>query len=404
MRLLFITWDGPGTTYHETLFMPLLARSARTGDRIGFLQLSWGAAARVDRLDRVARGHGVAFDHLEVPRGRRVVRLPLTMLAGLRFILREARTGRCDTVIARSMIPGGLAVLAVRLARGRLQFIYDADGLAADERVEFGGWRAGGLRYRVFRWLERVSVRRADAILVRTQRAVDILTRRSDTPQDRFVVVPNGKDAEAFAPGDEATRRRTRRALAVPHEAPLLVHVGSAGPQYEPEFTIAVLRHVLERHPDGRLLLLTARMNHGRFRQLASSLPSQAVIIREADPDEVPALLAAADVGLAFRTPTFSQRAVAPIKVAEYLLCGLPVAYRRGVGDLDVHLKEPIGFGVDDVSDTNAAAVAAWICSDVLARREEFRHVARTLGLQRFSLDAGAAAYRRSFEMVEAGS
>jgi hypothetical protein len=22
MRLLFVTWDGPGTVYHETLFIP----------------------------------------------------------------------------------------------------------------------------------------------------------------------------------------------------------------------------------------------------------------------------------------------------------------------------------------------------------------------------------------------
>ena len=404
MKLLFVTWDGPGTTYHETLFIPLLARATGEDDNFQFLQFSWGAPERVERLHQIVAAHGGDLRHLDVPRGRRIFRLPFTLIAGLRAILRDAKTGRVDTIMARSMIPGGLAVVALVLARGRLRFIYDADGLPADERVEFGGWPEGGLRYSVFRWLERASIRRSAVTLVRTRRAVDILTERTGISSERFVVVANGKDAEAFKVGDENSRQRTREALRVPDAAPLLVHVGSAGPQYEPGFTMDVFRSVRRDHPDARLLLLTAATNHDRFRRMAADLPNDALVIQQADPTDVPALLAAADVGLAFRTPTLSQQAVAPIKVAEYLLCGLPVAYSRGVGDLDEQLWPPVGFAVDGVTPDHARKVADWISGQVFAQRDRLRTAARELGVERFSLDVGAAAYRRAFGLAESRS
>ena len=404
MKLLFVTWDGPGTTYHETLFIPLLARATGDGDRFQFLQFSWGAPDRVERLHQIAADHGAELRHLDVPRGWRILLLPFTLISGLRAILRNAKAGRVDTIMARSMIPGGLAVVAMALARGRLRFIYDADGLSADERVEFGGWPQGGLRYRIFRRLERASIRRAAVTLVRTQRAVDILTERAGISPERFVVVANGKDADVFNVGDESSRLGTREALGVPAAAPLLVHVGSAGPQYEPGFTMDVFRAVHRDHPDARLLLLTATISHDRFRAMAADLPDDALAIQQAAPDDVPALLAAADVGLAFRTPTLSQQAVAPIKVAEYLLCGLPVAYSCGVGDLDEQLHPPVGFAVDGATPDDARKVADWVSGQVLAERDELRTTARALGVERFSLDVGAAAYRRAFNRAESGS
>jgi hypothetical protein len=146
------------------------------------------------------------------------------------------------------------------------------------------------------------------------------------------------------------------------------VHVGSVGPQYEPAFAIEVFQQLLSLEPAARLLILTSKMNHGRFRDLVSEFRPGIVTIREADPTDVPGLLAACDVGLAFRTPSFSQRAVAPIKVAEYLLCGLPVACRSGVGDLDAILHPPVSFAVHGTTAADAIAVANWVTQSVLPR------------------------------------
>jgi glycosyltransferase involved in cell wall biosynthesis len=396
VKLLFITWDGPATTYHETLFIPLLERARRPGDQVTLLQFSWGEEARVERLHEFAASRDMRFEHRLVPRGRELWKLPWTMLSGLLWLLAEVRSGRADVVLARSMLPGGMATLCRRFLRDRFVFIYDADGLSADERVEFSNWSSGGALYRFFRVLERTSVRAADVTITRTARATAILGDRAGADSGPFVVVVNGKDADEFHPGDRDERRRIRQQLGVPEAAPLLVYVGSLGPQYEPAFTLTTFGHLLDRRPDARLLVLTPAQNHDLVASLAAGLPEGRVLVREAPPPDVPRLLRAADLGLAFRTPSFSQQAVAPIKVAEYLLSGLPVAYSAGIGDLEDQLGTDVAIAVAGTDDGQARRVVDWFVDDVEPFREERRAAARRLGVERFSLEAGAAGYRRA--------
>lgn len=400
MRLLFITWDGPGTTYHETLFIPLLERSIARGDKVLILQFSWDADERGERLRDLASSKGMRFEHRRVHRGPAMWRLPFTMLAALGWLVRKARDGTYDTILARSMIPGALALCMGVLTHGRSRFIFDADGLSADERVEFGGWPSGGVRYRVFRWIERAAVRRADAVISRTSRAVSILRDRSGCPEEKFIVVTNGKDGEEFHPVSSARRAVIRDHLQLPEGAPLLVYVGSIGPQYEPGFMLQVLARCLKREAQTHLLVLTSQRNHATVGALVDHVMRDRVILHEATPSQVPELLASADAGLAFRRPTFSQRAVAPIKIAEYLLCGLPVAYTSGVGDLDQLLDDRVSIAVGSAEPAEAERVAEWFATEVLEGRERFAEAAREVGLRRFSLDAGAEGYRRAFALA----
>ena len=402
MKLLFVTWDGPGTTYHETLFIPLLERSVSQNDEVAMLQMSWGAEDRVKRLSRIAAEKGMRFQHRRVPRGRSIWWLPFAVLGVLMHVVRQLRSGQYDVLMARSVVPGGLAVIAKLLTGRCSRFIFDADGLPADEAVEFGGWPARGARYRFSRLLERSAIRHADVVITRTRRSVDILRERAGVDAERFVVVVNGKDPEEFTPVSGRQRRETRAGLGVPDGCPLLVYAGSIGPQYEPTLMLRVLDALHDRGLPARLLMLTAASHHDRIRALAGSRPPEHVILRHAAPDQVPALLAAADVGLAFRRATFSQQAVAPIKLAEYLLCGLPVVYSSGVGDLDEQITEEVGLAVGSHDEGDAVQVASWIATVVLPQWQSRSQAARRLGLERFSLDAGAATYRRAFEAAGA--
>lgn len=403
MRLLFVTWDGPATSYHETLFIPLLQRALRPDDDVVLMQFTWDAKARTARLNALAADVGMGFLPLEVPRRTGLVRLPRVFVQGLWAILRQVRSGAIDTVMARSMLPGGLTVMAHILASGRFTFVYDADGLSADERTEFGGWRPGGMRYRLFRWLETIAVRRADAVITRTERAVEILCNRTGEEPGKFVVVVNGKDADSYTPSEPAAREATRRQLGIPAAAPVIIYAGSIGPQYCPRVMLETQRHCLARDAETRFLMLTPERNHAQLHAMALGIPADRLIIREADPTEVPSLLAIADLGLAFREPTLSQQAIAPIKVAEYLLCGVPVAYTSGIGDLDTQLNDKIAVGVGGTSTEEAGRVAEWFLNDAIPNREERRREARALGLERFSLDRGATGYQMAFDLAKGG-
>ena len=59
--------------------------------------------------------------------------------------------------------------------------------------------------------------------------------------------------------------------------------------------------------------------------------------------NEIPMYLSAADIAFSLRIPRYSMRGVFPIKLAEYLLMGLPVITSKGIGDTEDLLKDAPG-------------------------------------------------------------
>jgi glycosyltransferase involved in cell wall biosynthesis len=103
----------------------------------------------------------------------------------------------------------------------------------------------------------------------------------------------------------------------------------------------------------------------------------------------VPALLAAADVGLAFRAVSLSTRAIAPIKVGEYLLCGLPVVGTAGIGETAAASEAGIFFADNEGPE----AAAEWITGTLLPDRALLAGRARKVGLAHFSLERSVRDY-----------
>ena len=297
----------------------------------------------------------------------------------------------------RSLMPA-LAVLAAGAAT-LPPMIFDADGLAADERVDFAGASPLGLTYRLLRDVEAQAIRRSDAVITRSTAAGAILHARAGAPvgRDRFHVVTNGRDADLFAPGDAATRAASRAGLGFAEQTPLVVYAGSIGPQYRFDLLAGFMRQVTERRPDARLLVLSHDAARARA-ELARWDPLLAAhaLVRAAAFDEVPALLAAADCGIAFRAESFSTVAVAPVKLSEYLLCGVPVIGTRTIGDTAAAVAA--GVLLDPLADPSAGA--AWFVQTVLPRREALRQAARQVGLDNFSLARSVADYRRALDHV----
>ena len=93
------------------------------------------------------------------------------------------------------------------------------------------------------------------------------------------------------------------------------------------------------------------------------------------------------------------MQAVAPIKVGEYLLCGLPVVATKGIGDTDV-LGSEVAFLLEKMDATELECAAEWFCTNVFPARATYRDDCRSVGLQYFSLDASKAAYLSAFDRL----
>lgn len=400
MRLLYVTWDGPGNNYLDALFFPIFERLRRRGVQTHVVQFSWDLESFRERTAASAAQYGVTWEVHAVPRRPLHLATAAAVTLGAAVVARAARNHHADVLMPRSHIPAAIALTAHRLA-GRPRLVWDSDGLVPDERADFGGWSRRGPVYLGFRALERRMLRRSATVLTRTTHAAEILSERAGVPLDRFVVVSNGKDPAHFNQGTPEQRQVVRTELGVPAGAPLLAHVGSLGPQYRAHEMVQTFLRIRERLPGAHLLLLTSATDMAQTLVRDAGLPAGAATVLRVPAPDVPRYVRACDAGFAFREPSLSQRAVCPIKVAEYLLCGVPVLSNRGVGDLEHQLTDStVGLLAPDLSSRSLDELTERFVSSVWPQRDAARVTARALGLDHYSLDACADGYARALGLA----
>ncbi len=376
-RVVYLTWDGPGARYLRSLYFPIFARLPF---EVRVVQVSYGEEEELQRTRELAARMGLDFEGVGFRRRDSTV---ATVRDGAGLLLSHAMHavwGRADMVVARSLMPAA-AVLAAGVPRSR--FVFDADGLVADERVEFAGWRPDGTPYRAARLVERLASRRATVTLTRTRAARDVLSRRE--PSARIVVAPNGSDPEAFrSTASERAAWRAERGFQA--DELVVVYCGTLGPQYRPDLMLAFvqeLRRCVAQRVHFRIVSPSPQAS-----ELAAAASDASHV--SVSPHEVRAELGAADLALAFREPSFSQCAVAPIKVGEYLLAGLPVVANRGVGDLAEGLSDEVAI-VPPALTPEGVRVAA----RVAATRRFDREAVVQAGVDRFGLNVAVAGYTK---------
>jgi glycosyltransferase involved in cell wall biosynthesis len=322
-------------------------------------------------------------------------------LAGAWHVKNAIRSNNIDVVMPRSTLPALATLLAMR--GSNCPMVFDADGLPLDERVDFAGQSPSSLVYRLLRDIEAQAVRRASAVLTRTAKAAEILLSRAGagTGAAKFHIVTNGRDSDHFKPADAENREEVRKRLGIDTACPLLVYAGSMGPQYCIHEMLSFFSYVRRRVVNAHFLILTGSPEMLQAALIAHPQERASVTTLSVPADRVAEYLAAADLGLALRKPTFSMQAVAPIKLGEYLLCGLPVVATAGVGDTSV-VPDDVGYLLQRMNDEELESAADWFVNTVLSNRDEISSRARAVGLNEFSLEVCAATYERAFQSLGA--
>jgi glycosyltransferase involved in cell wall biosynthesis len=307
---------------------------------------------------------------------------------------------RLDAVHARNHVPAAAALIACRLTRRRL--IFDMRGLMAEEYVDWGHWPAGGIAYRLTKAIERAAIRRCDAMICLT-RAVRRHLFGAQANDDDATVIPCCADTDRIdAARDERATVRAELGLS---DRPVLVYVGKFGGRYLAREMVDFLAVARDELPGLAFLVLTQVDRAVITAELdRRQIPDDDYRITRVPAQAVGRYLAAADFGLAFVRPLFSEIAASPTKIGEYLAAGLPVVAPRGVGDLD-RLLDDSGAGVlvdrfgDDVYADAAKRIAGLLERPGLS--EHCRSVAGSeLSLREVGIPRYDAVYRRVADLI----
>lgn len=330
-NLLFITWDGPQTSYMEGLFMPIFSEIQRQNPKWKFhvIQFTWGDSERIAVTQKAAVQLGVEYQAFPISR-KPIPNIGsfISLWGGASKIEKYIETHQIDVLMPRSTFP---AFMVNQLKNFQGKIIFDADGLPIEERVDFAGLKKGSAMYSFLKNIETNMLRKADAVVTRSQKAIDIhIEQLGEAFRHSFSVVFNGRDAEKFSVNEE-WREAARKEVGMQDEI-LFVYAGSLGPQYCLNEMLQIFQSYAEKR-EAKFLILT-----GNTAFAEQNIPTELkahIILKSVPSEKVSFYLNGGDLAFGLRKPTFSMQGVAPIKLGEYLLCGLPVIASKGIGDTE---------------------------------------------------------------------
>ncbi|HWS87557.1 MAG TPA: glycosyltransferase family 4 protein [Pyrinomonadaceae bacterium] len=300
------------------------------------------------------------------------------------------RAGRLDVVFVTSpsvfaLVP---ALLLAWLRGARL--VFDIRDLWPDELVTYAGYREGSLPVRVTGALARLGYRAADLVVATTEAIADAVAARG-AAREKVFLMPNGADLELFRPA--------ARDNAVARQYPfgdrfVVMYSGLFGIKHSLEVLLEAAA-LLREHREIVFFLLGNGARREALLAQARELKLDNVIFGGERPvEEVPSLIARADVCFAAVRPEPYPKKVISVKVFEYMACERPVVGALS-GESARVIEESGGGLVVAPGDARATASAILELYRDPSRRAQMGAAGRRYVEEHYSRSAWAARLER---------
>lgn len=406
---LYISYNGLMEPLMRSQGIPYFTRLAKSGlslhilsyEKVPKRNANWRQEA--SQLEEELRGEGIRWTSLRYHKRPRLPSSIYDIAQGIivgAFLMARKRT---RVVHARSYLPAVVALFLKKLFKAK--FIFDMRGLLPDEYVDGGLLKPNGVIYKIGKYFEKRLLLKADAIVVLTERVkieienLPYLKSKGRTP---IYVVPCCADTVKFKPVERKGSGTISRPDA---ERFNLVYAGSVGTWYMTEemfrFFVELRRTVGMAH-----FLVLTQGDPKLVESLASrnGLSGADFTVMKSAHDDVPRHIAGSTAGIAFYRQSYSKIATSPIKVGEYLACGIPAVVNSGLGDCDTLIGNN-GVGVvlekfDQAAYQKSARDLVELCKET----EALQGRCRALAEKRLSLDGGVQKYLDIYSRLRGGA
>lgn len=385
--VLYVTYDGLLEPLGVSQVVPYVRALARNGlqmEVVSFEKRRDLGSAREVALNAELAELGIRWHRLPYHGGAALFSTSWDLLAGRALVKKVTQASGVDLIHARSYVAAAMSLPTSR--RASIPLVFDMRGFWIDERLEAGRWGRRHPALPIARRLERELLAEATALVHLSEAGLADVSRLGRVGAAHHAVVPTCVDLSRFLPSPVAREFRARNGY---DQRPLLVHAGTLSGWYLREETLEVGRAF--EGLGGQFVVLSLD------REFARSEGQFVGDWRAVEPENMPAWLGAADVGLALVRPTFSKRASMPTRVGEYLASGVAVAATAGTGDLSAH------FAVSQVARAFDApidppSIAAWAFA--AAKDPDRRQEARALAQRFYDLEIGVARLLALYDAV----
>jgi len=248
---------------------------------------------------------------------------------------------KVDVVHARSYGAALLGLLLKLIYRKPL--IFDMRGVLPEETVMVGKIKAGGVKYRVLKIVERVLLFYSDYVFTVSDKFTDYLLKRFNLPADKVL---NVKTPTIFP----------FEARYKPNQRINFIYSGSIKRWHMFKEALLVFQGLYGLFGDKVHLTVCVNDKGGAvdvLRRIGLDISSYTLLT--APYEDMPAYYNDAHYGFCLTRPSVVASVCSPVKFAEYLAYGVMVIVNEGVGDLpDIIEKYGCGVVVDDSKDISS--------------------------------------------------
>jgi glycosyltransferase involved in cell wall biosynthesis len=240
--------------------------------------------------------------------------IPAALFAG-------RRAGPTDVVFVTSPPLFG-AIPAILLAKiRRAKLVLDIRDLWPDELITYGGFREGSIPVRAIREIERWAYRNADCVAATTPAMVNAVVKRGVDRRKMFLL-PNGADLELFSPLPGQNPISSEYGFG---ERFVVMYSGLFGIKHSLEVLLEAATLLRDKKDIVFFLLGNGARKEALVTQAKELGLDNVIFGDERIVQDVPSLIARADVCFAAVRPENYPKKVISVKVFEYLACEKPV-------------------------------------------------------------------------------
>src|ERR1051325_5347001 len=405
-RVLYISYNGMLDPLGQSQVIPYLKELSKLGVRFTLLSFERGSAFEAEGMEHCKQlraelaACGIEWHWLRYHERPSLPATCFDVLTGFIRAISLVQRDKIEMVHARAHIPAVIA-LALKATLG-IKMIFDLRGLMTEEYVEANHWRPDSFAARLTKWIERRALAKADGIVTLTNALWGFLQQQPDFRKRSAVheIIPCCIDLQKFQ-FDPSARSSRRDELDVDDHL-VLAYSGSVGSWYMTD-EMADFFATLKRHwPKSFFLWLTKGSQSIVEAAMAKAGIDRAdFAVQAAAPAHVPSYLSAADAGIAFYKPGVARLGTSPVKVSEYLACGLPIVINAGLGDSDTLITdERAGALVNNFTPVEFDGAAQTLL-EMYGHSNETRHHNRAVAERLVDLRAvGTQRYAALYERV----
>jgi len=404
IRVLYISYDGMTDPLGESQVIPYLRELSKKGVKISIL-----SAEKPEVFHKRQKYIKASLDKYNITWHPIMYTKSPPVLSTLKDIRKLKKAAKniyikepFDIVHCRSYISAFAGVYLKK--KFGVKFLFDMRGFYADERVDGNLWPQSNpvfkRVYKYFKKKEKEFFSAADHTISLTYAGRNIIHKMPGLGNIPIDVIPCCADMEHFNfnSSSNSVINSLRKELAITEDDYVLSYLGSIGTWYMPNEMMTFFKTLLITKPEAKFLIIT-RDNPDIINNLIEqhNIPKEKIIIRPANREEVPNLLALSNVSIFFIKPVFSKKASSPTKLAELLGMGIPVVCNSNVGDIDKFVPENnLGIMIDSISiDSYIQA-----CKEIENLEKINKNHLRNVACELFSLNGGSETYYKVYKTL----